>query len=48
MSVKEGEKQGVREAMENMRKHLQDHGMNPKKADQKSRELARDWDRRNR
>lgn len=47
MSVEASEKKGVREAMSEMKKHLVEHKMDPKVADSKVRELARDWDRRN-
>ena len=47
-SDQQGEKPDVRRAMEDMRKHLQDHGMKPQDAEKKARDLARDWDRRNR
>lgn len=42
-----GEKAGVREAMEGFKKHLVEQGNDPRFAEKKARELARDWDRRN-
>lgn len=46
--VGNGETPGSRRAMENMQDTFRQNGMKPADAERKARDLAREWDRKNR